>query len=95
MKKRFVRPDYLNAHAAIESRPNFDAAIGGVTFTSNREDDFNVGISTDSSNATELSLVVGQTGVSLTGRQARTLQRLLNKHYVACGTPSVLGVDTF
>jgi hypothetical protein len=95
MKKRFVRPEYLNAHAAIESRPNFDAQIGGSTFTSNREDDFNVGINTDSSNATELSFVVGQTSISLTGRQARTLQRLLNKHYVACGVPSILGVDSF
>ncbi len=93
MKKRFLRPDYINTHAAIQSRPNLSAQIGGATFTANREDDFNVGINTDSSNVTELSLVVGQTGISLTGRQARTLQRLLNKHYVACGTPSVLGAD--
>jgi hypothetical protein len=93
--KRFVRPDYLNQHATIESRPNYDAQLGGATFTRGREDDFNVAIFTDSSNTSQLSLLVGQTGISLSGRQARTLQRLLNKHYVACGIPSVLGIDSF
>ena len=93
MKKRFVRPVYANQNATVESRPNFDAAIGGVTFTQNREDDFDVAISTDSSNASLLSLVVGQTGISLSGRQARTLQRVLNKHYENCGVPSILGTD--
>lgn len=95
MKKRFVRPVYVNSHAGIESRPNFDAQIGGETFTSNREDDFAVAAFTDSSNATELRLFVGQTGINLSGRQARTLQRLLNKHYENCGTPAILGTDTY
>lgn len=93
MKKRFVRPVYANQNATVESRPNFNAAIGGVTFTQNREDGFDVAISTDSSNASLLSLIVGQTDISLSGRQARTLQRVLNKHYENCGFPTILGVD--
>ncbi len=95
MKKRFVRPESFNQHATVESRPNYDAQIGGVTFTQNREDAFGVEIFTDSSNASLLKLIVGQSGVSLSGRQARTLQRVLNKHYENCGTPSILGTDSF
>lgn len=95
MKKRYVRPEYLNAHASIESRPNQDALIGGVTFTSNREDEFDLIVRTDSSNTTSLRLFLGQTGINLSGRQARTLQRLLNKHYENCGTPSILGTESF
>jgi hypothetical protein len=91
--KRYKRPEYANQHATIESRPNFDAQLGGVTFTRGREDDFNVAVNTDSSNATNLNLLVGQVGISLSGRQARTLQRLLNKHYQSCGVPSILGVE--
>ncbi len=93
MKKRFVRPVYANQNATVESRPNPDANIGGVTFTQNREDGFDVAISTDSSNTSLLSLIVGQTGLNLSGRQARTLQRVLNKHYENCGVPAILGID--
>jgi hypothetical protein len=94
MKKRFVRPVYANSHAGIESRPNYDAQIGGVSFTSNREDDFAADAATNSSNATKVRLFVGQTGISLSGRQARTLQRLLNKHYDNCGaSPVALGIE--
>ncbi len=95
MKKRFVRPEYANQHATVESKPNYDAQIGGVTYTQNREDGFDVIVRTDSSNSSELRLFVGQTGLSLSGRQARTLQRVLNKHYENCGVPSILGTDTF
>jgi len=96
MKKRFVRPEYVNSHATVESRPNYDAQIGGVTYTQNREDGFDVIVNTDSSNTSELRLFVGQTGLSLSGRQARTLQRVLNKHYENCGVPSILGAtDSF
>jgi hypothetical protein len=93
--KRNRRPVYANQHATIKSLPNFDAQIGGTTFTSGREDEFDVAIATDSSNVSRLDLVIGQTGVSLSGRQARTLQRALNKHYENCGTPAILGIDTF
>ena len=90
---RFQRPVYANQHATIEVRPNFDANVGGLTFTANREDDFEASLATDSSNATNLNLLVGQTGVSLTGRQARTLQRLLNKHYSRCSIANIPGLD--
>lgn len=87
------RTSYINQHAAIETRPNADALIGGVSYTANREDDFGAQISTDSSNATTLGLFVGPSSLSLSGRQARTLQRLLNKHFSECGVPSIPGVE--
>jgi hypothetical protein len=91
--KRARRFQYVNQHAAIQSRPNFDAQIGGETFTANREDNLDAFIATDSSNATMFELSLGGARVSLTGRQARTIQRLLNKHYSSCGTPVVPGVE--
>ena len=91
--KRFQRPASINQHATIEVRPNYDAAVGGLTFTANREDDFAAQLATDSSNATALSLFVGQTGINLSGRQARTLQRLLNKHYSFCSTAEIPGLQ--
>jgi hypothetical protein len=91
--KRFQRQEYVNQHATIESRPNFDAQVGGLTFTANREDDFEASLATDSSNATSLNLFIGQTGINLTGRQARTLQRLLNKHYSHCSWASIPGIE--
>ena len=93
MSKRNRRYSYINQHAAIETRPNVAAQIGGLTFTANREDDFGAEIYTDSKNATNLGLFVGQTGVSLSGRQARTLQRLLNKHFTECGYPAIPGAE--
>lgn len=93
MAKRSKRYSYINQHAAIETRPNSDAQIGGLTFTSNREDDFGAEIFTDSSNATRLSVLAGQGTLNLSGRQARTLQRLLNKHFSECGFPSIPGVE--
>lgn len=82
------RSSYANSHASIETRPNFNAQIGGVTYTARREDDFDAFVSTDSSNTTRMSVLVGQTSLSLTGRQARTLQRLLNKHFTSASPES-------
>lgn len=93
MAKRERRYSYINQHAAIETRPNRDAIVGGLSFTANREDDFGAEIYTDSSNATTMGLSVGQSAFSLSGRQARTLQRLLNKHFTECGVPSILGAE--
>lgn len=93
MAKRNRRYSYVNQHAAIETRPNQGAQIGGLSFTANREDDFGAEIFTDSNNATNLGLYIGQTGISLSGRQARTLQRLLNKHFTECGYPAILGAE--
>lgn len=93
MAKRSKRYSYINQHAAIESRPNFEAQIGGRSFTANREDDFGAEVYTDTSNSTRMGLYVGPLGLSLTGRQARTLQRLLNKHFTECGVPSIPGAE--
>ncbi len=84
--KKNRRFTYANQHAAIQSRPNFDAQVGGETFTANREDDLAAFIATDSKNATAFDLRLGATVISLSGRQARTIQRLLNKHYSNCNT---------
>jgi len=84
MAKRNRRYSYINQHAAIETRPNYEAAVGGLSYTANREDDFGANIYTDSSNTSRLSLFVGPTSLGLSGRQARTLQRLLNKHFSEC-----------
>jgi hypothetical protein len=91
--KRDRRYSYINQHAAIESRPNADALIGGLSFTANREDDFGAEIFTDTSNTTRMGLFVGPLGLSLSGRQARTLQRLLNKHFSECGVPAIPGAE--
>ncbi len=93
MAKRNRRYSYINQHAAIESRPNFEAQIGGLSRTANREDDFGAEVFTDTSNTTRMGLYVGPLGLSLTGRQARTLQRLLNKHFTECGVPSIPGAE--
>ena len=86
--KRNRRPSYANQRAAIRVDRNERANIGGVSYTTNREDDFTAAVYTDSKNASNFSVVVGQTSVSLTGRQARTIQRLLNKHFGSCGVPA-------
>lgn len=83
-RKQKARSTYANSHASIESRPNFNAQIGGFTYTARREDDFDAAVFTDSSNTTTMSVLVGQSSLRLSGRQARTLQRLLNKHFTGC-----------
>lgn len=93
MAKRNRRYSYINQHAGIETRPNRDAQVGGLSYTANREDDFGAEIFTDSNNTTRMGLFVGQLGLSLSGRQARTIQRLLNKHFTECGVPSLPGVE--
>lgn len=84
--KRNRRFEYANQHASIQSRPNPAALVGGETFTARREDSLAANIYTDSKNATQFALNLGGVEVSLTGRQARTIQRLLNKHYSTCGS---------
>lgn len=90
MAKRNRRYSYINQHAAIETRPNVEAQVGGLSRTANREDDFGAEIFTDSSNVTRMGLFVGPLGLNLSGRQARTLQRLLNKHFTQCNEPSTI-----
>lgn len=85
--------DYRNQHATIESRPNPNTKLGGVTETVGREDAFDARIETSASNATTLNLRVGAALVSFSGREARTLQRLLNKHYTRVGVVAYPGVE--
>lgn len=80
---------YANKHASIQTRPNTAAMIGGETFTANREDSLEARIFTDSSNTTRFAVQVGKVSYTFSGREARTLQRLLNKHYLACGSVEV------
>lgn len=83
--KRNRRFQYANQHASIQTRPNVNAQIGGESFTANREDELAASIFTDSKNATAFALQLGGAELTLSGRQARTIQRLLNKHYSSCG----------
>lgn len=80
---------YANKNASIQTRPSTSAMVGGESFTANREDDLEACIFTDSSNSTTFAVHLGKTSYTFTGRQARTIQRLLNKHYLACGTVEV------
>jgi len=89
------RFQYANSHASIQTRPNYNAMVGGESFTANREDNLAASIATDSSNATSFELSLGGASISLTGRQARTIQRLLNKHYSVCSLAQLPGVETF
>jgi hypothetical protein len=84
--KRNRRFQYANQHASIQSRPNLNAVIGGESFTANREDELAASIFTDSANATQFALQLGGAELTFSGRQARTIQRLLNKHYSTCGS---------
>lgn len=76
---------YTNSHASVRVEKNEAAAVGGQSFTDRRDDDFEAFIRTESNNTTSFEVRTGQTVLSLTGRQARTMQRLLNKHYSTCG----------
>lgn len=79
------RFQYANARASIQTRPNYSAQVGGESFTANREDELSASIYTDSSNASSFVLTLGGVDIAMSGRQARTIQRLLNKHYTECG----------
>jgi len=95
--KRNRRFQYANQHASIQTRPNLAAQVGGESFTANREDELAASIYTDSSNATQFAVKLGGAELTLSGRQARTIQRLLNKHYSSCNTQSYVqpGTDSF
>lgn len=70
--------------------PNERAMFGGLTYTDRRDDLWYATIGTTTSNATTLLLSTPEGNVELTGAQARTLQRLLNKHYDLTGRSRVL-----
>lgn len=73
-----------NRNARILNRPNLDAMVGGYTFTKGRDADaLKVSVRTSSSNTTEVVITRfgGDEKLVLSGNEARTLQRALNKHY--------------
>jgi hypothetical protein len=73
-----------NRNARILNRPNLDAMVGGYTFTKGRDADaLKVSARTSSSNTTEVVITRfgGDEKLVLSGNEARTLQRALNKHY--------------
>lgn len=83
-KSKKVRRSDSNRNAYILSRPNLDAMIGGYTFTKGRdEDSLKASARTASNNSTEVVITRfrGDERLVLSGNEARTLQRFLNKHY--------------
>lgn len=82
MSKRKRRTSQ-NKKAIIVSQPQ-RAATGRtilVTSTERRDDDLDIAVQTDTKRQTILSMGNLDFAVSLTGRQARTLFRVLEKHY--------------
>lgn len=82
--KKRTRRSESNRNAFIQRRPNFEAAVGGTTFTKGRDADaLKVSARTSSNNSTEVVITRegGFERMVLNGHEARTLQRLLNAHY--------------
>lgn len=98
-RKKKARPRGRNQNAHVVTVANEQAMFGGMTKTRRRDDEFEAHIETDTSNKTLLTLTIDfdpylvQEGLLvLDGRQARLLQRLLNKHYELVGrSPTLLG----
>jgi CRISPR/Cas system endoribonuclease Cas6 (RAMP superfamily) len=84
--KRTNRNKYTNQHASIRTEPTMYAQVGGVTYTAGREDDFAAAIFTSTNNSTSVRVQLGSAEFTLSGRQARTIQRMFQKHYATCGS---------
>ena len=83
-KNKKTRRSESNRNAFILNRPNQDSVIGGFTFTKGRDADaLKVSARTSSNNSTEVVITrfAGEEKLVLSGAEARTLQRTLNKHY--------------
>jgi hypothetical protein len=83
-KSKKTRRSESNRNSFILNRPNQDAQVGGFTFTKRRDADaLKVSARTSSNNATEVVITryQGDERLVLSGAEARTLQRVLNKHY--------------
>ncbi len=81
--KRSRRSD-SNRNSFILNRPTETAMVGGYTFTKGRDADaLKVSARTSTNNSTEVVITRfgGDERIVLTGNEARTLQRVLNKHY--------------
>lgn len=83
-KSKRSRRSESNRNSRILTRPNYEAATGGFTFTKGRDaDSLKVSARTSSNNATEVVITRfgGEEKLVLSGNEARTLQRALNAHY--------------
>ena len=79
-----ARKSESNRNARILTKPNFEAAVGGYTFTKGRDADaLKVSARTSSNNSTQVVITRhgGEEKLVLSGNEARTLQRALNAHY--------------
>lgn len=93
-RSRSRRERHLNDHAEIRVQENREADFGGYTYSARRDDGFSADIHTDSSNKTRMYVSAGNEFIALSGRQARTIQRLLNKHFSELGrSPAILGAE--
>ena len=83
-KKNFVF-DYVNRNASIVTRKDKNGKYR--TETSGRDiGTAQIAVSTDAgSNTTSLYIDLPEAGVRLTGAEARTLYRVLSKHYAFTG----------
>lgn len=84
MSNKQDRPVSANRNSFIESRPNYNAKVGGFTSTRGRDPgSLNVAARTLSNNSTEVVITRsdGREWFVLSGAEARTLQRVLNTHY--------------
>lgn len=88
MAIRYKRTPTKNHKAAIKTESGFlfDSSPGGipygkVTRTVNRDDNFNVFITTEiGSSAPQISVFLGEKCFALTKRQFRTIERAFKKH---------------
>jgi len=75
-----------NKNAIIRSRVDRTGKLR--TETARRDDGFNAAVTTDSRNdSTRFFIDLEQQTVEFTGREARTLYRLLRNHYEFTGKP--------
>ena len=83
-KSKRNRRNESNRNSRIVSKSNMNALVGGVTFTKGRDAEaLKVSARTNSNNSTEVVITRngGEEKLVLSGFEARTLQRVLNKHY--------------
>lgn len=73
---------YTNKNSRIVQEISDTSALARSTFTDRRDEGTLVAaLHTDSGNATDFVIQMPGFSLQLSGHQARTLQRLLNRHY--------------
>lgn len=77
-----TRRSESNRNSRIVSKPRNNSLYGRTSFTQGRDEGSLVAVvNTESNNATQLVLSRSGTTVQLSGKEARTLFALLEKHY--------------